>query len=105
MAKAYYISGHGNGATRDFIVPPGCTVVVMARAGELTCGSMRSEFCELPAHIFQQPNSSTNRALLLDAFGGSLAFYEAGDRCPDFNYYFPACFGIDDADYKCSWVG
>lgn len=106
--NAYYISGHGSGHgsgfSSHFTVPPGSTVVVMAREGELTYGSMLSKFCELPLHVIQQPNSPSNRAQLLETFGGSLAFYESGDLCPNFEYSFPACFK-SSFDYKCAWVG
>ena len=98
--EAYYISGHGLSTEGSFRVPFGQTIVVLARESEVTTGAMFDQFCNLPATVLKNPNLPEHRAILVDTFG-SLAFYNAGDICPNFNYKFPSCYN----DFSCDWIG
>ena len=102
MPTPYYIAGHGDLTASKFRVPEGSTIVVMARPGEQTFGSMRASFCDILPDVLVNPNSPANRATLIRHFG-SLAFFPAGSLCPNFVYSFPSCFGNDSL--LCDWSG
>lgn len=104
---AYYISGHGAIEGGRFRVPEGSTVVVMARPGEKTLGSMFSTFCRILPDVLLNPTAPPNRATLTEHFG-SLAFYPAGSWCPNFAYSLASCFGnpfVPQQKFLCTWIG
>lgn len=102
MPTPYYIAGHGALTSSKFRVPEGTTIIVMARPGESTFGSMRASFCDILPDVLVNPNTPANRATLIRHFG-SLAFYPAGSLCPNFVYRFPSCFNY--GSLKCDWSG
>lgn len=81
---AYIISGHGTSPKRDtFVVPEGCVIIASAKQGEELYGSRDYKFTELPLEVLRDPLN--HRAALIETFG-TLAFYTAGDICPNFQY-------------------
>lgn len=112
-AKAYYISGHGNDHDPDtptFIVPPGCTIVVLAHRGQSTYSEsgIMAKFCSLHPGVIKNPQLFAGE--LAEAFRpwGSLAFYKEGDICPNFSYLLRACYDNeehDEEDLRCERFG
>lgn len=108
-AKAYYISGHGedhDSVMPTFVVPPGCTIVVLAHRGESIysqSGTM-AKFCSLHPGVIKNPLMFAGD--LAEAFRpwGSLAFYKEGDICPNFSYILRACYE-DEGITRCERFG
>lgn len=108
-AKAYYISGHGEDhdpGMPTFIVPPGCTIVVLAHRGESVysqTGTM-AKFCSLHSGVIKNPLMFAGD--LAEAFlpWGSLAFYKEGDICPNFSYLLRACYDHEE-QLRCERFG
>jgi len=104
MSNIFSIQGHGSFNPLTFIVPDGCIVIVKAHPGEPTVfgtidrtldkmthyDSLVQRVCTVDEECLRNPLAHI--ADLIDTFG-SLAFYSAGDVCPDFSYtllsYFP----------------
>jgi len=115
--KAYYIAGHGSDhhpAIPTFVVPPGCTIVVLAHRGQAiltTPGKgIMTKFCSLHPGIVKNPITFNGELTAAFLPWGSLAFYQEGDICPNFLYELRACYGtIDDPTseipFRCERYG
>jgi len=109
--KAYWISGHGTDpeSGETFTVPAGCTIVVKATPGESTY---------IPDKVLQSLCDSNPKKLknpldyiphIIKEFG-SVAIYEEGEECPNFEYTLKNCFpgeinNIKDDYAVCSEFG
>ena len=109
---AYFISGHGSDHYQYgpmFQVPPGCTIIVLAKHGEETLMvngevNVASVMCRLPLKMLENPLE--HLVPIMDAFRpwGSLAIYREGEQCPNFSYTFDACYQMPEGD-RCERVG
>ena len=100
--KVYTLGGHGNNGNDTFIVPKGCTVVVRVGKGDYAYSydDNVNDLCILNNKTIENPSKYSD--VLIKKYG-SIAIYQAGDECPNFQYFLLGC-NKNDADmyHRCS---
>jgi hypothetical protein len=84
--RAYALIGHSSESERDFIVPPGVTLIYKRKAGQVTDarGDIRQLLCE-KTNLFADPEG--NPAEIVNRLG-SVAVYPPGSAAPDISMNF-----------------
>jgi hypothetical protein len=88
--KVYTLGGHGTNGNDTFIVPKGCTVVVQVGKGDYAYSydDNVNDLCVLDNKIIENPSKYSD--VLIHKYG-SIAIYQAGDECPNFQYFLLGC--------------
>jgi hypothetical protein len=93
---AFFIGGHGKEHSDMIVVPDNCIIIVHAQYGEKT---LRKNNLEILKKLYQLKAGGRSDVLhdplkhiptLLEIYG-TLAIYQAGEQCPNFNYYLFDC--------------